>query len=72
MMYAIMTSHGFQMRGSEAAVYTSVEKARSHMAPGDSLIPIDIHEHGNWRNHAISISGSKKQVLDLWETDKGN
>ncbi len=60
MYYSVMTSTGFQMRGSEAAVYTSIEQAQQHMAPGDQLVPLDIREHGHWRHTAVPINKEKR------------
>lgn len=56
MMYAIMTPHGFQMRGSEAAVYSRAKDAHKHMTPGDSLVPIEERSNGHkLRHHAIIL-----------------
>lgn len=48
MLYAVLTSTGFQMRGSEAATYKDQDEAMEHMGPGDQLVPMpelaDIYE----------------------------
>ncbi len=56
MMYAIMTSKGFQMRGSEAAIYTTQEKAAKFMAPGDTLVPVE--------SDAVKFGARNKEQTD--------
>ena len=41
MKYVIMTLNGFQQRGSEAALYDTVEEAMAKAAPGDSIVPVN-------------------------------
>lgn len=41
MKYVILTLNGFQQRGSEAALYNTVDEAMDKAAPGDSIIPVN-------------------------------
>lgn len=40
MRYAVLTPTGFQMDGSEAKLYDTVEEAMEASAPGDNIFPV--------------------------------
>lgn len=44
MKYVVLTNRGFQMRGSETALYDTQEDALEKAAPGDQILPIQDNE----------------------------
>ena len=62
MKYAIITSTGFQMNGSEAATYDTMKEAMDVAAPGDSIIPIYDTVHNVNRTILPEVLGLRKKA----------